>query len=118
MLALLLAAQIAGATPAPASVPEVIPVPPAPAAPHSRRLVPGTAAPYDCNQLGRQIAFRGRGGEYRRLDQLPMGGLQYAVVRMIRGCPVPAPVGYHPGYLLPGAADPAAKPEDAPWNRR
>jgi hypothetical protein len=31
---------------------------------------------------------------------------------------VPAPVGYHPSYLLPGAADVAPKPEGAPANRR
>lgn len=45
-------------------------------------------------------------------------GLQYAVYRRLNGCSVPTPVGYHPDYLLPGAADPAARREDAPSNRR
>jgi hypothetical protein len=44
--------------------------------------------------------------------------VQYAVLRQLDGCSVPTPVGYHPGYLLPGAADPGAKREDAPANRR
>jgi hypothetical protein len=43
---------------------------------------------------------------------------QYAVLRQIEGCGVPTPIGYHPGYLLPGAADSGAKPEGAPPNRR
>jgi hypothetical protein len=45
-------------------------------------------------------------------------GLQYAVFRQLDGCMVPAPAGYHPNYLLPGAADAPAKPEGAPPNRR
>jgi hypothetical protein len=43
--------------------------------------------------------------------------VEYAVMRMIDGCGVPTPVGYHPS-LEPGAADPAVKREDAPSNRR
>jgi hypothetical protein len=43
--------------------------------------------------------------------------VEYAVVRQIDGCGVPTPVGYHPN-LAPGAADPTAKREDAPSNRR
>lgn len=46
------------------------------------------------------------------------GIAQYAVLRSIDHCGVPAPIGYHPDYLLPGAADPAAKPAGAPPNRR
>jgi hypothetical protein len=42
---------------------------------------------------------------------------EYAVMRTIDGCGVPTPVGYHPSQA-PGAADPAAKREDAPSNRR
>jgi hypothetical protein len=41
--------------------------------------------------------------------------VQYAVLRKLDGCPVPAPVGYHPNYLTPGAA---AKPEGAPAGKR
>jgi hypothetical protein len=44
--------------------------------------------------------------------------VQVAVLRSLGGCPVPTPMGYHPGYLLPGAADTPAKREDAPSNRR
>ncbi|HEX3366137.1 hypothetical protein [Phenylobacterium sp.] len=54
-----------------------------------------------------QVALKGR----------LVGGLQYAVFRELNGCSVPTPVGYHPS-LEPGAADPAAKREDAPSNRR
>lgn len=32
------------------------------------------------------------------------GPLQYAVLRQIDGCAVPAPVGYHPDYLAPDRA--------------
>jgi predicted small lipoprotein YifL len=44
--------------------------------------------------------------------------VQYAVVRNLDGCSVPTPVGYHPGYLLPGEADAPVTREDAPSNRR
>ena len=43
---------------------------------------------------------------------------QYAVLRSLDGCSVPTPVGYHPSYILPGAAAPTAKRGDAPSNRR
>jgi hypothetical protein len=43
---------------------------------------------------------------------------QYAVARSLDGCAVPTPVGYHPRYVLDGAADTAARREDAPSNRR
>jgi hypothetical protein len=43
--------------------------------------------------------------------------VEYAVVRTIDGCGVPTPVGYHPSQAA-GAADPTAKREDAPSNRR
>lgn len=43
---------------------------------------------------------------------------QYAVERRLAGCGVPTPMGYHPSYLLPGAADPSARREDAPRDRR
>jgi hypothetical protein len=47
-----------------------------------------------------------------------VGGPEYAVLRLLDGCMVGTPVGYHPRYLLPGAADPTSKPEDAPERRR
>lgn len=43
---------------------------------------------------------------------------QAAVLRSLDGCPVPTPMGYHPSYVMPGAADAPAKREDAPSNRR
>jgi hypothetical protein len=45
-------------------------------------------------------------------------GAEYAVLRQLDGCGVPTPIGYHPPYLLPGAADPTSKRGDAPANRR
>jgi hypothetical protein len=53
----------------------------------------------------------------KKLGRLPDGVAQYAVLRQMQGCPVPAPVGYHPP-ALPGAADAPAMREDAPSNRR
>ena len=47
-----------------------------------------------------------------------ISGAQYAVLRTIDGCGVPTPVGYHPSYVLPGAADPTSRPEDGPGRRR
>ena len=44
-------------------------------------------------------------------------GPQYAVLRTIDGCAVPTPVGYHPSYVLPGAADPS-RPEDERSRKR
>jgi hypothetical protein len=59
------------------------------------------------NEVARQkTAFHGQ-----------MPAAEYAVLRQREGCDVPTPVGYHPS-LAPGAADPAAKREDAPSNRR
>jgi hypothetical protein len=49
------------------------------------------------------------------------GMVQYAVLRVVDGCGVPAPVGYHQDYLAPGAADnppPAVTREGEPSNRR
>jgi hypothetical protein len=36
-------------------------------------------------------------------------GAIYAVNRTVDGCGVPTPIGYHPDYLLPGAADQPSK---------
>jgi hypothetical protein len=60
-------------------------------------------------EVSRQrTAFRG---------QVPAA--QYAVARSLDGCAVPTPVGYHPGYLQPGKANPPpATREDGPSNRR
>jgi hypothetical protein len=60
-------------------------------------------------------------GVVRRVRTATAGqiGATYAVLRSVDGCGVPTPVGYHPDYLLPGAADPQSlKPAGAPPNRR
>ena len=72
--------------------------------------------PLDCGELHRQVVERQR-EELQKLGRLPNGSRQYAVNRQIGGCAVPTPMGYHPGYLLPGAADTPAMREDAPSNR-
>ena len=54
---------------------------------------------------------------FRQLGRLPNAAKQYAVLRQVDGCVVPAPMGYHLP-LLPGAADAPAMREDAPSNRR
>ena len=54
---------------------------------------------------------------FRKLGRLPNAAKQYAVLRQMDGCPVSAPMGYHPP-ALPGAADAPAMREDAPSNRR
>jgi hypothetical protein len=55
-----------------------------------------------------QVALQGRA----------RSGLQYAVWRRLEGCSVPTPVGYHPTYTAPGAADSPLRREDAPADRR
>jgi len=62
----------------------------------------------NCGDIHRQVVERQK-EELKKLGQLPNGAVQYAVMRTVGGCGVAAPLGYHPGYLLPGAADrPAA----------
>ncbi len=73
--------------------------------------------PGGCQDIHREVVERQR-EELKKLGRLPNGARQYAVERSVGGCGVPTPVGYHPGYLLPGAADPAPTREDAPSNRR
>lgn len=64
----------------------------------------------NCGDVHRQVVERQK-EELKKLGQLPNGAVQYAVMRTVGGCGVAAPVGYHPGYLLPGAADrPAPTP--------
>ena len=74
-----------------------------------------TPRPY-CGDLQQRVVARQR-EELKKLGRLPNAGRQYAVLRQVEGCPIPAPMGYHPGYVLPGAAD-APMREDAPSNRR
>jgi hypothetical protein len=73
----------------------------------------------DCRDVARRVAYRQR-IYFEKLGRLPPANLEYAVLRQIDGCTVPAPVGYHPP-AAPGAADSPPLPvthEGAPSNRR
>lgn len=54
----------------------------------------------------------------RRLGELPPAAAEYAVLRKVDGCLLPAPVGYRQDYLLPGAADPGVMPSGGRSRRR
>ncbi|WP_374467734.1 hypothetical protein [Phenylobacterium sp.] len=111
MIALLIAAQVAvAAEPTARETPNLFHEPAACRSVRRdvmERLLPSAAAgsPADPRAL-------------RRLDELPWGNLEYAVVRRIDGCMIPAPAGYRQGHLLPGAAERAPRPGDGPANRR
>ena len=98
MIAALLAAATVGALP-----------PIAERTPNLYRQPAHCAAVVEGELARQQTAFHG---------QVPAA--QYAVERKLDGCGVPTPVGYHPSYLLDGAATatPPPKREDAPSNRR
>jgi hypothetical protein len=72
--------------------------------------------PDGCGEIQRRVATHQR-ETLRKLGRLPNAIAEYAVLRQVEGCPVPAPVGYHPP-AAPGAADAPAMREDAPSNRR
>ena len=109
MLALLLAAAVTQAEPAARETPNLY------------RPDPAT-----CRALRRHVEERSRpdpaglpvytGRAPRKLGELPPAAAQYAVLRRIGPCTMPAPVGYRQDYLLPGAAD--VRPGDGPANRR
>ena len=69
-----------------------------------------------CTDIQRRVS-EDQQEAFRKLGRLPNGVAQYAVARSFGGCPVAAPIGYHPP-ALPGAADAPARREDAPSNRR
>ena len=110
MLALLLAATVSSATPAAQETPNLF---------HE---------PASCRALQRHVLERARpqgvgapvfdGRGPRKLGELPPAKAEYAVMRKMGGCMVPAPVGYHQDYLLPGAADPFSTPAGAPERTR
>ncbi|HEY0437876.1 MAG TPA: hypothetical protein VGC92_14640 [Phenylobacterium sp.] len=108
LAALTLASTLAVATPAVAAVPPI-----AERTPNLYRA-PGPG----CAQVASKVR-QDQQEQFRQLGKLPMGHTEYAVLRQVGGCAVPAPVGYHPP-MLPGAADipPDATREDAPSNRR
>jgi hypothetical protein len=78
--------------------------------PNLYRPVPG------CADIERRVS-EDQQETRKKLGRLPRASLEYAVLRQMDGCPVPAPVGYHPP-ALPGAADAPAMRGDAPSNRR
>lgn len=82
MIALLIAAQLAAQVPATA-VPLLGPV-----------ALRGDAA-QGCLAIQQQVIANQREG-FRKLGRLPPAALEYAVMRRINGCGVPAPMGYHP----------------------
>lgn len=78
--------------------------------PNLYRPVPG------CADIERRVS-EDQQETLKKLGRLPNAIAQYAVARSVQGCPVAAPVGYHPP-ALPGAADNPPTREDAPSNRR
>lgn len=70
--------------------------------------------PSRCGPVGDEIT--------RRIETATRGkrmAAEYAVMRQVDGCGVASPVGYHPNYLTPGAADPqSAKPAGEPARKR
>jgi hypothetical protein len=70
-----------------------------------------------CGPVVRRVKERQREA-FRQLGRLPRAHAEYAVARSVDDCVVPAPVGYHPDYLLPGKADAPPRREGAPSNRR
>jgi hypothetical protein len=99
LTALILAAAVTQAAPAASETPNLNPAPPR------------------CGVIAQQVIERQR-ETLRKLGQLPKAGVTYAVNRNVDGCPVPTPMGYHPDYLLPGAADQPVRRGDGPSNRR
>jgi hypothetical protein len=71
--------------------------------------------PEGCGEIQRRVASHQR-ETLRKLGRLPNAIAEYAVLRQVEGCPVAAPVGYHPP-AAPGAADAPAMREDAPSNK-
>ena len=87
---------------------------PAPAATETPNLY---WRPERCGPVVRRVEERQREA-FRQLGRLPRAYAEYAVARSVDGCVVPAPIGYHPDYLLPGKADAPPRREDALSNRR
>ena len=110
IVALALAAGIVGATPEVAIRP--------PVAERTPNLYRGPGP--ECAPIERKV-LEDQKEQFRKLGRLPNGFAQYAVLRQVDGCTVPAPIGYHPP-ALPGAADvppaPAVTREGEPSNRR
>lgn len=97
--ALILAAGLAAAStsawPVDASpVPGAVTTPAAAETPNLYRQPARCGALHERVVQSRRAAMQGR-----------MSGKHYAVLRRVDGCPVAAPMGYHPDYLAPGKAD-------------
>lgn len=106
LTALTLAATLTGAAPAPPAG-FVHPPPMAERTPNLYRP-PGPG----CADVERRVS-EDQQEHFRKLGRLPRGYAEYAVMRQLDGCPVAAPMGYHPP-ALPGAADAPAMREAAP----
>lgn len=95
MIGLILAATVAGQAPTSLPTPNLY------------------SQPANCGAVVEQEVRRQEVASHGRPN-----AVQYAMWRRLEGCTVPTPVGYHPSYTLPGAADPTLKREDAPVDRR
>jgi hypothetical protein len=80
MIALLLAAALTGA---PGAVPA------------ARETPNAYVLPEHCRDIQRRVRDHQR-DVFRKLGQEPRARAEYAVLRSVAGCPVPAPMGYHP----------------------
>lgn len=98
MIALLLAASLAQVQPTARETPNLHRQEPAACKALRRHVLEG-ARP---GPSGEPI-YDGRA--IRRLGDLPPAAREYAVLRKLGGCTLPAPVGYRQDYLLPGPAD-------------
>jgi hypothetical protein len=96
--------------PALAAATAALALPPTERTPNIYRPVAG------CADIERKVS-KDQQETFRKLGRLPNGVAQYAVARTVGGCPVAAPVGYHPP-ASPEAADAPVMREDAPSNRR
>jgi hypothetical protein len=65
------------------------------AEPAARETPNAYVLPAHCRDIQRRVKDHQR-DVFRRLGQEPRANLEYAVLRSIAGCPVPAPMGYHP----------------------
>ena len=56
---------------------------------------PLIANPYHCREVAEKVR-EGQRDMFSKLGRLPPAHGEYAVMRKVEGCMVPAPLGYHP----------------------
>lgn len=66
---------------------------------------PLIANPYSCREVAEKVR-EGQREAFSKLGKLPPAHGEYAVMRKVEGCMVPAPLGYHPRPLNPSAPAP------------